>query len=617
VLPPSFDYPSPEASVFVPVSLIGCDDINCSRAARFLQVVGRLTSGTSVEGASSSARALFDELERLYPDTNTNRTATVVRLRDSLIGDMRPQLLILLGAVGFLLLITCANVANLMLARGARRRREFAIHAALGAGRSRVARQVLTESLVLATLGGGLGFVLAFRGVDLLVALGAGSIPRSHVIQTDLRIAAFALAASLLTGLLFGLLPSLTASRLNLYDALRDGGRRGSSEGAPRLASRGLLVGVEAALAVMLVTGAVLLTRSFWNVTRVDTGFTAENVLSLALRTDGDVMSGEERNAYRRELVRRLEALPGVLAVGGAKDLPLHGVTEAYSFAVPDLPERPVSPQTLIVTGRYFEALGIPLVAGRAFTANDETDRSPVVIVDRALAERHWPTDDAVGKTLLLQGRVPTTVVGVVGDVRYSGVTSLPAPTLYILPHYGGRSSLTLFVRTSSDPVSLAEAARQAVWDVNPDQPVVISTMGQVRSATVAEPRFLTVLLGSFAGLAIVLAILGVYGVTAYEASRRTYEVGVRIVLGARPADVVRLIIAEGMTPMVFGVVIGLVSARALSGLLATFLYGVAPTDPSTFVAVPLLLGALGLLAVYLPARRATRVDPKVALLAE
>jgi predicted permease len=328
-------------------------------------------------------------------------------------------------------------------------------------------------------------------------------------------------------------------------------------------------------------------------------------------------MSGEERNAYRRELVRRLEMLPGVVAVGGAKDLPLHGVTEGYSFALPELPERTESYETVIVTGSYFEALGIPLRAGRFFTDGDETDRASAVIVDRALAQRYWPDGDAVGKTLLLMARVPVEVVGVVGDVRYSGITQAPTPTVYVLPHMGGRSSLTVFVRTASDPRSMADAARRAVWDVNPDQPVGVSTMSQVRSATMAEPWFITALLASFAGLATVLAVLGVYGVTAYEASRRTYELGVRIALGAKATDVLALITRKGIAPMAAGVIIGLVAASALSRILANVLYGVEPMDPFTFAAVPVVLAALGLLAVYIPARRATRVDPRVALLAE
>ncbi|MEE8116241.1 MAG: ABC transporter permease, partial [Gemmatimonadales bacterium] len=614
IMPLSFDYPTPKTAVFIPVTLLGCDDIPCSRASRFLRAVGRLAPGVTVDAASEATRTVLEELERAYPETNEDRTSSVISLHLSLAGEVRPQLLILLGAVGFLLLITGANVANLQLARGATRKSEFAVHAALGAGRSRVARQVLTESLVLSTLGGGLGFVLAFRGVDLLVALGAGSIPRSHVIHTDVRIAGFALAASVLTGILFGLLPALSASRVNLHDDLRDSGRRG---GAGRVASRGLLVGAQAALAVILVTGATLLARSFWNLTRVETGFTAENVLSLTMRTDGDVMRGEERNAYRREIVRRIETLPSVIAVGGAKDLPLHGVSEEYSFTLPELPERSMRSATLIVTGSYFEALGIPLLAGRFFTASDEIDRASAVVVDRALAQRHWPNGDAVGKTLLLQGRTPLQVVGVVGDVRYSGITQAPSPTVYVLPHLGGRSSLTIFVRTASDPLSIADAARQAVWDVNPDQPVVVRTMRQVRSTTVAEPRFVTVLLASFAGLAIVLAMLGVYGVTAYEASRRTYEIGVRIALGARAPDVLGLILRKGIAPMAAGALIGLVGARALSRILSSLLYGVEATDPLTFAVVPVLLAALGLLAVYVPARRATRVDPRVALLSE
>ena len=616
VMPPDFDFPTRETQAFIPVSLLGCDDINCHRASRFLLVVGRLGRGASVATAAATTRSVLEQLERAFPETNEDRTGAVVSLQAALTANVRPQLLILLGAVGFLLLITCANVANLLLARGTTRRRAFAVHAALGAGRFRVAAQVLTESLVLSTLGGALGLLLAFLGVDLLVALGGGSIPRSHAIQPDLRVAGFALLASALTGILFGALPALTASRVNLHDDLRDAGRRGGSGVGP-LGSRGVLVGAQAALAVVLVTGATLLARSFWNLTRVDTGFAAENVLALTIRTDGDVMSGEERNAYRRELVGRLEMLPGVVAVGGAKDLPLHGVTEGYSLALTELPARAESYATVIVTGSYFEALGIPLRAGRFFTDGDETDRAGAVIVDRALAQRYWPNGEAVGKTLLLQGRIPVEVVGVVGDVRYSGITQASTPTLYVLPHMGGRSSLTVFVRTASDPRTIADAARRAVWDVNPDQPVGVSTMSQVRSATMAEPWFVTALLASFAALATVLAVLGVYGVTAYEVSRRTYELGVRIALGAKATDVLALITVKGIAPMAAGVIMGLVAASALSRILANLLYEVEPLDPFTFAAVPVLLAVLGLVAAYVPARRATRVDPRVALLAE
>lgn len=376
---------------------------------------------------------------------------------------------------------------------------------------------------------------------------------------------------------------------------------------------------METALAVILVTGASLLVRSLWNLTRIDTGLTAENVLAVGTRTDADVMGGEERNAYRREIVRRVEGLPGVIAVGGAKDVPLHGVTESYSFTLPERPDEPVAgPQTLIVTGDYFEALGIPLLSGRRFTAADESDRRPVVIVNRVMARRYWSDDGgAVGETVNLLGRVPVEIVGVVGDVRYREITRAPTPTLYVLPHFGGRASMTLFVRTASDPLSMADAVRRTIWDVNPDQPAEVSTMSRVVSTTVAQPRFLTVLLGSFASLAMVLAMLGVYGVTAYEVSRRTHDVGVRIALGARTPHVLKWIFGQEALPILAGVAIGVVAARALVTTLSALLYGVEAADPLTFMTVPFALAALGLLAIYVPARRATRVDPMVALRAD
>lgn len=617
VMPRAFDYPSSDTDVFLPASVLGCDDVNCHRAARFLRVVGRLGPDATTATASAAARSLFERLEEAYPETNSNRTGTVISLRQSLVGDVRPQLLVLLAAVGFLLLITCANIANLMLARSTTREREFAIRSALGAGRSRVARHVLMESLALAVVGGALGFLLAVQGVDLLVALGGGSIPRSYAIHADLRVATFAVVASVVTGVLFGVLPSFRASRVDVHETLK-AGRVGAAAAEHQPSSRQLLVGLQTALAVILVTGAALLVRSFWNLTRVDTGFQAENVLSIGIRTDADVMAGEERNAYRREIIRRIAALPGVTAVGGAKDVPLHGISEAYSFTLPERPdERVASPQTLIVLGDYFEALGIPLLAGRRFTDDDETDRRPVVIVNRAMARRHWGEAGAVGETLRLLGRVPVEVVGIVGDVRYRGIAQAPTPTLYVLPHFGGRASMTLFVRTPVEPLSLADDVRRAIWQVNPDQALEVGTMERVVSTAVAEPRFISVLLGSFAGLALALAMLGLYGVTAYEVSRRTYDAGVRIALGASTRDVLRWIVAYGAPPVMVGVVAGLVVARGLTTTLSAFLYGIGASDPLTFATVPVVLAALGLLAIYLPARRATRVDPIIALRSE
>lgn len=621
VMPPSFNFPSPEADIWVPLSLIGDDDIPHIRGLRWMDVVGRLSAGATLETATSATNAVLRRLEEAYPETNEGwGSATVLTLRESLVGDVRPALLVLFGAVALVLLIVCANLANLLLTRGSTRGRELAIRAALGAGRSRVVRQLFTESVALALVGGILGLVLAVWGVDALVALSAGTIPRSFEIQLDVRVIGFALGASVITGVLFGLLPSLAASRVDFHEALKEGGR-GGTDGSRRRGARGLLVVAEMAVAVVLLTGAGLLIKSFWNLTRVDPGFRAENVLSLSISTPSEIIfDGDRRNAYRREILRRIENLPGVVAVGGSKTIPLQGGGEPYSFGVPGRTDAlPITPESgaYIVTPGYFRALRIPLLQGRVFTAADEADAAPVAVVNQAMARRYWPDRDPVGESLGT-GDGELRIVGMVDNVRNEGIAQAPTPAVYLPSYLAPRSSMKLFVRTASDPLRIAGAVRQAIWGVNPDQPISgIATMQELVSRTVAEPRFFTIVLGSFAGLAVVLAALGVYGVIAYTVSRRTYEVGIRMALGAGARDVLRLVMTQGIAPALGGLVMGLVAARALTRVLSSLLYGVDTGDPAIFTSVALLLAAVALLAVYIPARRAARVDPMLALRAE
>ncbi|MPY86908.1 MAG: FtsX-like permease family protein [Luteitalea sp.] len=616
VMPRPVDFPEPDEDIWIPISRLGCNDTPCNRANRFMRVVARLAPGATLATATSATNLVLERLEQAYPETNRGwGQASVITLHESLVGNVRPALLVLFGAVGLVLLIACANVANLLIVRGTTRGRELAIRAAVGAGRARVVRQLLTESVVLALVGGALGLALAVVSVDALVALGAEGIPRSYEVQPDVRVAIFAVVASLITGVAFGLLPSLTVSRIRFHDSLSAGRRSDAETGRHQLGRRLLIVG-EMALAVVLLTGAGLLIKSFWNLTRVETGLRTENVLSLSVKMDGDVMRGDRRNAYRREIIRRIGNLPGVLAVGGSKDVPLHGASESYSFSLPgptDVP--PIRPGTYIVTGAYFRALGIPLIAGRVFTAADEVNKTPVVILNQMMARRYWPNRDPVSERLRLFDEEEVRIVGVVGDVRHGGITEAIEPAIYVLPHFGGRSSLTLFVRTASDPLSIAASVRQVIWDVNPDQPAsAIMTMQQVVSETVREPRFFTTLLAAFAGLAVALAAIGVYGVNAFAVNRRRYEVGIRMALGAEARDVLRLFIRQGMWPVLGGLAIGLMAARALTRLLSGLLYGVDATDPMTFTGVTLVLLVVALLAVFIPAQRATRVDPTVAL---
>ncbi|MGH8168566.1 MAG: ABC transporter permease, partial [Woeseiaceae bacterium] len=385
VMPATFDFPSREAEVWLPLSRIGEDDIPHIRGLRWMEALGRLAPGVSGEAATSATNAVLRQLEAEYPDTNEGwGSATVQGLRDSLVGDVRPALLILLGAVALVLLIACANLANLLLARGSSRGRELAIRAALGANRGRVVRQLLTESVALAVAGGAVGLALAYQGLETLVDLSAGTIPRPEQIDLDLRIAAFALAVSLLTGIVFGLLPSLQVSRAGVQQTLNEGGR-GATDGPRSQGVRGFLVIAQTAVAVVLLIGAGLLIRSFWNLTHVDPGFAADNVLTVSIRTPSEVLESERRDEYRREILRGIENLPGVLAVGGSKTVPLHGGGEAYSFSIPGRPE-PITPESgvVIVTPGYFRALGVPVLQGRDLTHADDTDGAQVLMVNQA-----------------------------------------------------------------------------------------------------------------------------------------------------------------------------------------------------------------------------------------
>jgi predicted permease len=613
VMPPSFAFPTPDVSMWAPVSHMGCDRIPCGRASRPLIVIGRLARDVSVRTAGAAVNGVLARLATAHPETNEGwGAARIVSLHGSIVSDARPALLVLFGAVALVLLVSCANVANLLLARGTTRTREYAIRAALGAGRWRVVRQTLAESCVLAAAGGALGFVLAYAGVDALVALSAWDIPRSHEIRPDLRVAGFALAVSILTGLLFGILPALAASRTNVRDSLAAGGRSGL-EGGRTPVGRGPLIIVEIATAVVLLASAGLLLRTVWNLTRVDTGFRSENVLSLSISMTASVMGGDARNAYRREIMQRIGNLPGVLAVGGSKDVPLHGATESYALTTPDRTE-PTYPATHIVTGDFFDALGIRLVEGRLFTESDEVNEAPVMIVNETLVRQYWQGRSPVGT----QARVfddDVAVIGVVTDVKHNGITEAATPAIYILPHFGGRRSMYVYVRTAGDPLSLADAIRGIIWNVNPDQPVArIATMEQVTSDTIREPQSLAILLSAFSVLAIVLASIGVYGVTAHEVSRRTYEVGVRLALGAESSNVQRLIIRQGLSPVLAGLAIGLIAAWAATRVVANLLFGVRATDPGVFTGAGMLLIVVALIAVWIPARRAASVDPILAL---
>jgi putative ABC transport system permease protein len=619
VMPPSFAFPARDVEVWAPLTLIGEEMIPRDRGMRFLQMVGRLRPGSDASAALSSADAVLARLATAYPASNAGWTrARVETVRDSLVGPVKPALLVLLGTVALVLLVACANLANLLLARASAREREIAIRTALGAGHARLVRQLLTENLLLALLGGATGLALAGVGVKALVALSAGTIPRSDEVGLDLRVALFALFLSLLTVGIFGLAPALRAARSATGESLREGGRGGTARRGGRL--RDGLVLAQTAVAMVLLVGAGLLINSFWRLVSVDPGFRPESVLvasfTIPMERYGSPADVKE---YRSEVLRRVGEVPGVVAVGASTAQPLQGGGEPMEFTIPgrsgdDAVLRPAS-GTLLVTSGYFKALGVPLLHGRTFDAADEAKGGPkVLVINRAAAGRYWPGADPVGQTVHA-GPEAWTVVGVVGDVRNEGLATEAEPALYFPLGRVARIVTTLFVRTSGEPGAAAAAVRDAIHAADPLQP--IAELRPLRSAmadTVAQPRFFTLLLGLFGGLAMLLAALGLYGVVAYSVTRRTAEIGIRMALGARAADVVAMVVGRAAQPMVLGIALGAVGAWMLSRLMASMLFQVRPTDPATFAAAALLLAVVGLLASWIPARRAARIDPASAL---
>ncbi|HEU4561221.1 MAG TPA: ABC transporter permease [Longimicrobium sp.] len=622
VMPPRFTFPARDAEVWVPLSLIGAGAIPRERGVRWLDVVGRLRPGTSQRAALGSANAVLARLAADHPGSNQGWTrARLVTLRDSVVGPVRPALLVLLGTVVLVLLVACANLANLLLARASARDREIAVRTAMGAGRGRLVRQLLTESLVLALLGGALGVALAGVGVRALLALSAGTIPRPEEVGLDAPVVLFALLLSLLTTALFGAAPALATARAGTAEILRDGGR-GSTQrrgGATRTA----LVVVQTAAAMVTLVGAGLLINSFWRLVNVDPGFRAGQVLVASFTIPFDRYDTPDKLAtYRSEVLRRVGEVPGVVAVGAAKTQPLRGGGEPMELTVPGRtgPDVVVNLESgsYIVSPGYFTALDIPLLRGREFTPDDDAaDAPPVLVVNRAAARRYWPTADPVGQTVRVRGE-PFTVVGEVGDVRNEGLAAPARPAVYLPFSVAPRIATNLFVRTTGDPAAAAPAIRRAIHAADPLQPIAeLRPLQSAAAETVAQPRFFTLLLGVFGALAVFLAALGLYGVVAYSVTRRKAEIGIRMALGAQARDVVAMVVGAAARTTLAGIAAGAVAAFLLSRLMASMLYQVRPGDPATFAAAALLLAGVALLAAWLPARRAARIEPVSALRAD
>ncbi len=608
-----------QAQLWMPLGLSPASRV---RRGRSIMAIARLKPGVTLGQAQAEMDGIAAHLEQQYVDFNTGWGVNLVPLQDQLVGAIRPALLVLLGAVAFVLLIACANVANLLLARAATRQREIAIRTALGAGRGRIVRQLLTESTVLAAFGGLLGLWLAMWGVDLLLALTPKDLTGLKDVGIDYRVLGFTMAVSVLTGVLFGLAPALEASRPNLNESLKEGGR-GAVTGGRSHRWRSVFVVVEVALAMVLLIGAGLMIRSFARLQSVDPGFDSKNLLTVRLLLPSSKYGQDSQLlGFFKQLVERLQSLPGVRSAGAISVLPFGSGGAATSIEVEGRPAPPPGQDLVgdvrVVDGGYFGTMGIPLLQGRTFTERELAQETHVVIINEAMAREFFPGEDPIGKRVTIamkKENVPNEIIGVVRDVRHKDLET-PARAMTYWPYpeltYSG---LTLVVRTESEPLALADAIRREVLALDKDQPIAdISTMEHLLSDSVSGARFSTMLLSVFAGLALLLAAVGIFGVMSYGVSERTHEIGVRMALGAQASHVLALVVRQGMVLTLVGIVIGLVAAFGVTRVMASLLYGVSPTDPLTFAAISVLLASVALLASYLPARRATKVDPMIAL---
>jgi putative ABC transport system permease protein len=618
VFPTSSD-PKGQPQLWTPLAWTDAD--RAIRGNHNYLVIARLSPGADVKQAGAEMSTISSRLEQQYPEDDKGWGATVVPLREQLVGDVRPALLVLLGAVGFVLLIACANVANLVLVKTLARQKEIAIRTALGASSVRVARQILSETLLLALTGGVLGLIFAHFGVKLIVAFLAQSLPRTTDITVDGWVLAFTLTISLLTGLAAGLVPAVRASKTNLNDSLKQGlGRTDADSGGNR--TRSVLVVSEVALSLVLLIGAGLMIRSLSRLRNVDPGLDSHNVLTMSFALSSTKYKNSvQQIAFYDQLLQRVRALPGVASAGAIDSLPLGGGS-IQPIAVEGRPQVPMSEQpevaVRVVEPGFTETMRIPLLQGRQLSSSDVVDRPAVIVVSESMAKRFWPAQNPIGKRLKMtfSPEKSREVVGVVGDVKGDGLDVLePVATLYVPLAQQSTPYMSLVVRTSSRPNTLISAISNAVHDVDREQPVVdVITMDDILADSLSHQRFNMLLLSAFSGLALLLAAIGIYSVLAYSVRRRMREIGVRMALGAQRADILRMILGQGTKLALIGTGIGIAAAFGLTRLMASQLFGVTATDPVTFLSVAVLIVLVALAACYIPARRATRVDPMVAL---
>ena len=622
VMPARFQFPTNDNQIWVPIAFTS--EEAADREVKFLEVIARLKPGITLAQAQAEMTTIAARLQQQYPETNVDIGAAVTSLHEHLVGDIRPALLILLGAVGLVLLIACANVASLLLARAAVRQKEIAVRVALGARRMRLIRQFLTESLVLSTLGGVVGLAVAYIGLVLLRTLIPEDILQASEISIDLKVLGFTLLVSIATGVIFGLAPAIQALRFKQSETLKEGGRNPATGGSGKRL-RSVLVTAEVAISLVLLIGAGLLINSFVRLRNVDPGFRSENLLTMRIAMPlSKYVDRPRRLAFYNDLLQRVQSLAGVRSVAISSNLPLYRQGNSRAVRIYGRPELPPAQQPVVVTRivspAYFDTMTIPVLSGKKFTERDAYPSPNVALISETMARTFWPGEDPIGKRFGI-GEIESdqdwmNIIGVVKDVRQIELTADPKPQAY-LPYtqFGFFEPRDLVVKTDVDPASLAATVRKTVWEIDKDQPVSnTQTMEAILADSIARQRFSMVLLAIFAGVALVLAGVGIYGVMSYSVAQRTQEIGIRMALGAQTAAVLKLALGYGLKLVLIGVAIGLIAAFALTRLLSTLLFGVTATDPVTFTLISLLLIGVAALASYIPARRATKVDPVIAL---
>lgn len=623
VMPPEFQFPLDSQPMDLWMTMAVEGEYQAERGSHYLSAIARLKPGVSLVAANAETASISEGLAKQYPDTNAHMGMALLPEKEELVGNVRPALLMVLGAVGFLLLIACANAANLLLARAAGRQREMAIRASLGAGKSRILRQLLTESVLLSLVGGLLGLLLAVWGTAALVSLPSLGIPRIASAGVDLRALAFTLAVSVITGILFGLAPALHASRFNLFGSLKEGGRTATT-GTARSRMRSLLVISQVSLAVVLLIGASLLIESMFHLLHESPGFEPRGVLAFNLDLPDSRYGKPAQSAdFFKTLLEKLRAVPGVKSASAVMPLPLSDNSLRTSFEIEGRPmAKSDLPRTFIraVGLDYFGTMQIPLIAGREFNERDDRHAPHVIIINQTLARKFFPGENPVGKHMKVgmnadKSDAMCEVVGVVGDVKHRNLWLPPDPESYVPYEQNPIGAMSIIVKSGADPMTLLPAIRTQVLAMDAELPIYkAQRMEEYVAASVAQRRFTSLLCAIFAGAGLVLAVVGLFGVISYSVAQRTHEIGVRMAIGAAKVDILRLILQEGMAITLVGVGVGLVGAIGLSSVVKSQLFGVQATDPLTFLGVAAGLGFVALLACFLPARRAAGVDPMVAL---